>query len=376
MASTTYRGSFGANYAGTYGRVESATGTPIPQGMKITSIDYTLDMSAGGHSRELVWIVHWFALDSEDGSPYAPYKETVMNDDDQTITGSMNFTADDIEKFRGGSITVYAKANTTHSSQSTMGDFTITVNYTEDTKHCVEPESVLVNGKSETVFATGDRLTLAWSGAQAGTANSIRGYRICSYDSTDGGNTWDNFQTICEVETSATIASTTVDAPAIGTQRKFLVYTLSAVSEEYDSPGAAESPVVVGGHPALEGFTDPVLIAGTTMVKALHMQELQDRVTTMRQYYGLGRYDFSAIVSGETSLGSWTRHVNEIRAAIDEIGLQHETWLTIPENKPRVDVMMQLREVILGEPTGPIEPPTVDTTSELGKAVLGTMKLA
>lgn len=376
MASVTYRGTFGYNSAGGNGLSESVTGSAIPHGMKITSITYQLQMHAQLFSKDRNWIVHWFAIGSENGSPAAPYETTKMSDDSEWISGHMNFSAEDISIFESGSFTLYAKANTDNDTVSYMENFTITVNYTEDSTHCVEPDSVLVNGKSETVFASGDALTLAWSGAQAGTANSIRGYRICSYDSTDGGKTWDNFQTICEVETTATLGATSVDAPAIGTQRKFLVYTLSAVSEEYDSPGAAESPVVVGGHPALEGFTDPVLTAGVTMVKALHMQELQDRVTTMRQYYGLGRYEFSNIVAGETGLGRWTDHVMEIRAAIDEIGLQHETWLAIPENKPRVDVMMQLREVILGEHSGPIEPPAVDTTSELGKAVLGTMKLA
>ena len=376
MASVTYRGSFGVNSAGTDGLSASATGQAIPSGMQITGITYTLDLSAGGYSRDLVWIVHWFAIGSADGSPSAPYQETAMSDDDQTVTGSMNFSQEDINKFSSDQIYVYAKANTTHSTRSYMSDFTVTVNYEPKPTNCVEPSTVTVDGNTGTVYATGDTVTLAWSGAGTGTSNSIRGYRICSYDSTDNGATWDNFQTITEVETTATSGSITVDVPETGARKKFLIYTLSAIDSAYDSTDAAESPVVIGGHPALEGFTDPVLIAGETPVRALHMQELQDRVTTLRSYYGLGAYGFSSIVSGETSLGGWTAHVLELRAAIDEIGMSHETWLAITENKPRVDVMMQLRNVVLGDSSGPVEPPADYTTAELDKAVLDMMKLA
>lgn len=81
------------------------------------------------------------------------------------------------------------------------------------------------------------------------------------------------------------------------------------------------------------------------------MTELQNRANVLRTFYGLSNYGFTSITAGETSLGGWTSHVNEIRAAVDEIceasGKEHETWQTIPENRPSVSVMQQLRDTIL-----------------------------
>ncbi len=376
MASVTYHGTFGYKPAGTDGLSASVTGSAIPHGMKITSITYQLQMHARLFTKERNWIVHWFAIGSENGSPAAPYETTAMSDDSEWISGHMNFSAEDISIFESGSFTLYAKANTDNDTISYMENFNITVNYTEDTTPCVEPDTVLLNGSAETVFSAGGTLQLSWSGAKTGAANSIRGYRIYYCDSTDNWLTWGDFQFVGDVETTQTSGSIDVESPGVGTQRKFFVFTLSAVGDEYNSSVPGESPVVIGGHPALDGFTDPILTAGKTMVKALHMQELQSRVNTMRQYYGLSDYAFSEIVSGQTSLGGWTMHVNEIRAAIDEIGIQHDTWLVITENKPRADVITQMRNVVLGEHGDPVEPPVVDTTSALDTAVLDTMELA
>jgi len=147
--------------------------------------------------------------------------------------------------------------------------------------------------------------------------------------------------------TDSYTTSCVVSPPSVaGYYRKFMVYTIGAI-EGYNSPGKESSNTLRRDHAPLAGFADATLTPGATPVKALHMQELQDRVATLRAFYGLSAYPFTPIVSGQTSLAGWTAHVLEIRAAVDGIGKSHETWLTITENKPRADVIQQLRKVVL-----------------------------
>jgi len=192
-------------------------------------------------------------------------------------------------------------------------------------------------------LATGN-VTLSWSGATAGYGNAISGYAVYCADSADGIN-WNNW-TMCAATDSYT-TSCVVSPPSVaGYYRKFMVYTIGAI-EGYNSPGKESSNTLRRDHAPLAGFADATLTPGATPVKALHMQELQDRVATLRAFYGLSAYPFTPIVSGQTSLAGWTAHVLEIRAAVDGIGKSHETWLTITENKPRADVIQQLRKVVL-----------------------------
>jgi hypothetical protein len=135
--------------------------------------------------------------------------------------------------------------------------------------------------------------------------------------------------------------------PADNTYRKYRVWTLGAAGTSWRSDSGTESEAAYRGHAELEGFTDSPLVAGETPVKALHMQELQDRVNTLREFYGLSAYGFTAITGVATALKDWTAHVNEIRAAVDEIGEEHVAWIAIPVNCPRADVIEQLRAVIL-----------------------------
>lgn len=95
-----------------------------------------------------------------------------------------------------------------------------------------------------------------------------------------------------------------------------------------------------------DAYTDPVLTAGQTRVKAVHMLELQSNINALRAYYGLSDYTFTEIRAGYTSLAGWTSHVAELRTAIDEISPEHETWIVIAENRPTAAVIEQLRRVV------------------------------
>lgn len=105
-------------------------------------------------------------------------------------------------------------------------------------------------------------------------------------------------------------------------------------------------PLYINYREPLEEYTDPVIIAGETPVKAVHILELQENINIIRQGYALSEYSFSELRAGYTDLKWWQPHVNQLRYAIDQIGVEHETWLTITENRPRADVIEQLRRVV------------------------------
>ncbi len=118
-----------------------------------------------------------------------------------------------------------------------------------------------------------------------------------------------------------------------------------------DTMGAA-SPVTAHTLTVIDsGFTDPVLTAGQTFVKAVHINELRARINTLRAYYGLSAYGWSAApVAGETGLVSWRDHVLELRNALADayasVGLAVPAWTDLPVNCPKAIAIDELREAV------------------------------
>jgi hypothetical protein len=98
--------------------------------------------------------------------------------------------------------------------------------------------------------------------------------------------------------------------------------------------------------PELIDYTDPNPVAGETYVKAVHMTELHTNVNLLRVAKNLGEYSFTDIVQKESLLSGWNAHTAEIRAALDEVSTEHEEWLALGDNCPRLDVLLQLRRVV------------------------------
>ena len=343
MPSVQFTGSFNG-VAGSDGLTTIATGNPVPYGAVITNVSYSLRITATGYSSSESWILDQIAIGGKGGTPSA-YGSAAMHDNEHTFSGNMNWLASDVGKFRENAINVYAAAYTTHSSKSFLWEFVITVDYAIPTE-CIKPSTVTINGSANTVATNATTATLAWSGAEAGTASRIRAYLIYSYDSTDGGNTWNERQVVNEVETSATSGSIMVAIPDVGTRRKFSVVTCSSLGSIYDSQ-EAESPMVYRKErPSPTAYTDSIIEAGTTRVKAAHMLELQNDINALREYNGLSAYTFSEIRAGYTSLAGWNEHIEEMRTAIDAISADHEEWLPLGDNAPRAEVVMQVRRVV------------------------------
>ena len=105
-------------------------------------------------------------------------------------------------------------------------------------------------------------------------------------------------------------------------------------------------------------YTDPEIIAGTSIVKAVDITELQMRLALIREAYGMDEYWFTACLPQETSLNLWNTHVSEIHECIREIvsvinswDLESPSWaLILPtlitSTGPSAAVMQQLRQII------------------------------
>lgn len=107
--------------------------------------------------------------------------------------------------------------------------------------------------------------------------------------------------------------------------------------------------LLIDYDPALDfsGWTDDPLVVGETFVKAVHMTELQQWTAVLSEYADNGTPTFTEAVPGETSLARWLSQVLEIRAVLDVISPNHETWIDVSVNCPRADVMTQLRKIIV-----------------------------
>lgn len=98
--------------------------------------------------------------------------------------------------------------------------------------------------------------------------------------------------------------------------------------------------------PELIAYTDPTITAGVTQVKAAHITELQTNVALIRNALSLPPWPFSAIRAQYTSIGGWNDHITELRDAIDDMTTNHEEWLELGDNRPRKDVLEQMRRVV------------------------------
>ena len=194
-----------------------------------------------------------------------------------------------------------------------------------------------------------DAVKLSWGAGSAGTNNSVTGYDVQRRESTDGNNcgSWENVP-----GSPVTTTEMNVSPPnTAGNYYQYQVRTRGSAGSNYYSGWVISINTLRRKWDAFGAWTDDPLVAGETPIKALHMQELQSRVNTLYAFYGLGTYNFTTITAGTTSLAGWTTHVNQIRAAIEEVcnasGKAHESWIPFSVNCPRADVMQQLRRVIL-----------------------------
>ena len=105
-------------------------------------------------------------------------------------------------------------------------------------------------------------------------------------------------------------------------------------------------------------YTNATVEAGTTIVKAADITELQTALANIRAAYGMSAYTFTACVAGVTSLTLWATHIAEIQACINEIKNYINAWDTVSTTfhvilptmltapGPSADVLNQLRQIV------------------------------
>ncbi len=97
------------------------------------------------------------------------------------------------------------------------------------------------------------------------------------------------------------------DAPSSGT------YSFRAL----DALGAAGQTASITITALGYEYTDASVEAGTTAVKAAHINDLRAVVNSLRAYYGLPSYSWDETVeAGTTSLRKFASHINELRSAL------------------------------------------------------------
>lgn len=224
-------------------------------------------------------------------------------------------------------------------SNSGLSDVYATVTTNVYTR-CKEPDTFAV----DKTVSSGEPVMLSWSGAAGGTNNNLKDYEI-QYAKSSDGITWGSFVPL----TTTSETSLNVYPPSeAGSYYKYQIRVRGTKAEEqYYSEWKESDNTLRKNHSASSEFTDSTLEIGNTLVKAIHMTELQNYVNTLRQFNGLGAYNFTQIIAGETSLAGWTDHVQEIRAAIDEISTNHDAWITISINCPNAAVVNQLRNIAM-----------------------------
>lgn len=178
---STWSGSFGGTAAGTNGKDTTLTlssGRALTSSDQIKNITFTLRITCSRYSSSKTWDLHWFAVDSSTGSPYANPTSTAMSATEHTFSGAMEFDASDIWKFFYDEITVYAKANTTHSYTSYMREATITVEY--ETASLTTPGTPIVEQSSFT-----GKCTISWTASTVVNGTGTITYTVFYGDNND-----------------------------------------------------------------------------------------------------------------------------------------------------------------------------------------------
>ena len=106
-------------------------------------------------------------------------------------------------------------------------------------------------------------------------------------------------------------------------------------------------------------FTDDPAVAGTTLIKAVHLNEIRAMVDDVRAYYGMAAHEWAeTITAHETSTLHWAAHVLEIQEQIEAIAAHVNSW----------DSTNGLNDITLPKFTAP-GVPTAAALTELRNAI-------
>lgn len=189
-----------------------------------------------------------------------------------------------------------------------------------------------------------EAVLLSWGAGSAGTNNAVTGYDIEYADSADGV-TFGSWQTVSGSPVSGVQLSVSPPGSA-GYYRKFRVRTRGSAGADWCSGWVESANMLRRKWDAFGAWTDSALVARSSMIRAVHLSEIQARVNVIRAFYGLGAYSFTPVTARAAKVAWWAALIQEIRTAIDGITTNHEAWNTLEAGKPRIAHVAQLRRVI------------------------------
>lgn len=133
----------------------------------------------------------------------------------------------------------------------------------------------------------------------------------------------------------------------IGKEYKYRIRLIGDAGNKYGSNWVNVEKGLIKDVDRISPFTDEIIIPGETLVKAIHISEMQDYLNLMLQLYKqMPAVNFTEVIANETNLKDWTNHINEIRNSFDLFNSPHEDWLEIPINQPKANVTNQLRDIL------------------------------
>lgn len=189
-----------------------------------------------------------------------------------------------------------------------------------------------------------DAVKLSWGAGSEGTNNAVTGYDVQYQDSADGV-TWPSSWTTAS-GSPVTANSMNVSPPTtVGYYRRFRVRTRGSAGSDYYSGWVISTNTLRRKWNAFGTWTDPTLSVGGDL-RAAHMTEMQERIKTIRSFYGLSAAAFTTITGGVTLAADWADHIAQIRTAIDGITTDHAAWIIATAGEPAIAVMNQLRNII------------------------------
>lgn len=189
-----------------------------------------------------------------------------------------------------------------------------------------------------------DAVLLSWGAGSAGTNNAVAGYDVQYRESSDGSS-WGSWTTASGSPVTATSLSV-APSSTVGNYRQYRVRTRGSAGESYYSAWVTSTNTLRRKWAAFGSYTDAALTARTSMIRAVHLTELQVRVNTIRAFYGLGAYSFTTITARASQIAKWESLIGEIRDAIDGITTAHDSWNTLEAGKPRIAHITQIRGII------------------------------
>lgn len=197
----------------------------------VTSLHATLNFSTTAYSKYYDVTVE---LCYSGGSVYA--SDTIKLDSSNYTNAQFDFWFDTLSAEQANSIyAIYVSCDSDGNRIFLKGMQYVYCEYTIPTR-CGAPTSASL-AAAVTTAATN---TLSWSGASAGTVNSIRGY-FTQYSDSNDGQVWDGWHEGDDITTSATGYSMSVAMPAVGKYRKFKIWTLGSAGYDYDSATGTET---------------------------------------------------------------------------------------------------------------------------------------